>query len=146
MKLRRYLDELPSDMLERGDRLGLPLLLLPDDVAFDDLLNAVVGDVLQRQSTSSSAARSPTATLVSVVLDGGGLDELVDALARIIGGPALRDHDRTGGCWPRPSARRAAEDDRSELLRRVRAASGRSDSPPGIAPGAATVGDRRSSP
>src|SRR6187399_380276 len=51
VKLRRYLQELPADMLSEADRRGFPVLLLPDGIAFDDLLSAVMGVVLNRQST-----------------------------------------------------------------------------------------------
>ncbi|MEP6665034.1 MAG: PucR family transcriptional regulator ligand-binding domain-containing protein [Nocardioidaceae bacterium] len=86
VKLRRYLDELPEDMLAEADRLGLPLVLLNDDVAFDDLLNAVLGDVLNRQSTILERSEVVHRTLVSVILDGGGLDELVAELGGLLDG------------------------------------------------------------
>ena len=50
VKLRRYLDELPTGLLDEADRLDFPVLLLPDDVAFDDLLGAVLREVLHRRS------------------------------------------------------------------------------------------------
>ncbi len=86
VKLRRYLDQLPEDMLAEAERRGLPVLLLADDVAFDDLLNAVLGDVLNRQSTILERSELVHRVLVGVVLDGGGLQELVDELHGLIGG------------------------------------------------------------
>jgi purine catabolism regulator len=86
VKLRRYLGELPEDMLAEADRVGLPVVLLGDDVAFDDLLNAVLGDVLNRQSTILERSEVVHRTLVSVILDGGGLDELVTELGRLVVG------------------------------------------------------------
>ncbi len=86
VKLRRYLTELPEDMLVECDRRGFPLLLLDDDVAFDDLLNAVLGNVLNRQSTILERIEGAHGALVSVILDGGGLDELVDALGQMLSG------------------------------------------------------------
>lgn len=86
VKLRRYLDQLPEDMLAEADRRGLPVLLLADDVAFDDLLNAVLRDVLNRQSTILERSELVHRVLVGVVLDGGGLQELVDELHGLIGG------------------------------------------------------------
>lgn len=86
VKLRRYLDDLPPDMLAAADAAGLPILLLPDEAAFDDLLNSVVAEILHRQSTVLARGDTLDQRLVSVVLHGGGLDELVSAL-----------HDSTGG-------------------------------------------------
>ena len=86
VKLRRYLDSLPADMLTEADTRGLPVLLLPDGVAFDDLLSAVLSDVLNRQSTILERSELVHRALVGVVLDGGGLDELVNELHGLIGG------------------------------------------------------------
>ena len=86
VKLRRYLDRLPQDMLAEADRRGLPVLLLRDDVAFDDLLNAVLSDVLNRQSTILERSELVQRALVGVVLDGGGLEDLVNELHGLVGG------------------------------------------------------------
>ncbi len=86
VKLRRYLNELPGDMLDECDRRGFPLLLLDDDVAFDDLLNAVLGNVLDRQSTVLERIEVAHGTLVSVILDGGGLEDLVETLGQLLDG------------------------------------------------------------
>jgi purine catabolism regulator len=80
VKLRRYLDALPDAMLAEADRLGFPVLLLDDDAAFDELLNAVLTDVISRQPTDQERTDSVHGNLVSVVLDGGGLEELAEAL------------------------------------------------------------------
>src|SRR4051794_269840 len=89
VKLRRYLQELPADMLAEADRRGFPVLLLPDGIAFDDLLNAVLGEVLNRQSTILERTDAVHRALVSVALDGGGLEELVGELAEIEGQPTM---------------------------------------------------------
>ncbi len=89
VKLRRYLQELPADMLVEADRRGFPVLLLPDGTAFDDLLNAVLGEVLNRQSTMLERSDVVHRALVSVALDGGGLDELVTELTEMTGHATL---------------------------------------------------------
>ncbi len=86
VKLRRYLRELPEDMLAEADRLGLPLLLVDDGVAFDDLISAVLSDTIARQAPVQDRSEEVHRTLVSVILDGGGLDELVGTLGRLLDG------------------------------------------------------------
>ncbi|MGH3505247.1 MAG: PucR family transcriptional regulator [Nocardioidaceae bacterium] len=86
VKLRRYLHELPDEMLAEADRRGFPVLLLPDGTAFDDVLNAVLGDVLNRQSTILERSELVHRALVSTVLDGGGLDELVTEISTMVAG------------------------------------------------------------
>jgi purine catabolism regulator len=89
VKLRRYLDELPTDMIQAADEAGFPVLLLPDDVSFDDLLTEVVGNVVHAQSGLAERNEAIGRALVSVVLHGGGLDELTEALHVEVGGLAF---------------------------------------------------------
>jgi sugar diacid utilization regulator len=86
VKLRRYLDELPHDMIAAADEVGFPVLLLPDHASFDELLTEVVGNVLHMQSSMAERNEAIGRALVSVVLHGGGLDELTTALHSEIGG------------------------------------------------------------
>ncbi|MFD2350501.1 PucR family transcriptional regulator ligand-binding domain-containing protein [Nonomuraea ferruginea] len=68
IKLGRYVDELPSAMAEQADRLGFPLILLPNDVGFDDILNQVLTDILNRQAAVLVRAEEAHRALVQVVL------------------------------------------------------------------------------
>ena len=50
VKRGRYLHDLPPAMLEEADRLGLPVIGLPEAVSFDDVINQVLTEVLNRQA------------------------------------------------------------------------------------------------
>ncbi|WP_245898975.1 PucR family transcriptional regulator ligand-binding domain-containing protein, partial [Nonomuraea indica] len=84
IKLGRYVDELPGEMVEQADRLGFPLILLPDDVGFDDILNQVLTDILNRQAAVLARAEEAHRALVQVVLAGGGLDEVTEGVAGLL--------------------------------------------------------------
>jgi purine catabolism regulator len=86
IKLGRYLDVLPDSVLQRADELGFPVLQLPDGVGFDDILNQVLSDVLHRQAAVLARAEEVHRALVQIVLCGGGLQEVTDELAAILGG------------------------------------------------------------
>ncbi|MPZ93475.1 MAG: PucR family transcriptional regulator [Propionibacteriales bacterium] len=89
VKLHRYIDELPAAMLAEADQVGLPLLLLPDAIGFDDILNQVLTRVLNRQAAALERTWAVHDVLLSVVLEGGGLDELASETARVLGTPVL---------------------------------------------------------
>jgi purine catabolism regulator len=89
IKLNRYLDTLPDQALAVADDRGLPLIQLPDAVAFDDILNQVLTEVLNRQAALLERSEEVHRALVAVVLDGGGLAELVSEMAAILGAPVL---------------------------------------------------------
>ncbi|MFG3436367.1 PucR family transcriptional regulator [Nonomuraea sp. NPDC047897] len=84
IKLGRYVDELPGEMVEQADRLGFPLILLPNDVGFDDILNQVLTDILNRQAAVLARAEEAHRALVQVVLAGGGLDEVTEGVAGLL--------------------------------------------------------------
>ncbi|MGA4993373.1 PucR family transcriptional regulator [Nonomuraea bangladeshensis] len=84
IKLGRYVDELPGDMVEQADRLGFPLILLPNDVGFDDILNQVLTDILNRQAAVLARAEEAHRALVQVVLAGGGLGEVAAEVAQLL--------------------------------------------------------------
>lgn len=89
IKLNRYLDELPAAALAVADARGLPLIQLPDGVGFDDILNQVLTEVLNRQAALLERSEEVHRALVAIVLEGGGLDELVSEMAVLLGGPVL---------------------------------------------------------
>ncbi|MEV4259618.1 PucR family transcriptional regulator ligand-binding domain-containing protein, partial [Spirillospora sp. NPDC049652] len=81
IKPGRYLSEPPPEMVEQADRRGLPLILLPADVGFDDVLNQVLTDILNRQAAVLARTEEVHRALVQTVLCGGGLREVVDEVA-----------------------------------------------------------------
>ncbi len=89
IKLHRYLDEVPADLLAEADRRGFPIIEFPQGVGFDDVLNEVIGSLLNQQAALAARSEEVHRALVSVVLDGGGLDDLAAELATILCGPVL---------------------------------------------------------
>ena len=89
VKLGRYLDRLPAAMLAEADRVGLPIIALPDDVGFDDVINQVLTAVLNRQAAVLARADEVHRALVDIVLTGGGLDMLCAGLVGILSGAAM---------------------------------------------------------
>jgi purine catabolism regulator len=96
VKLGRYLDGLPDEMLEQADRLGFPLILLANDVGFDDILNQVLTDILNRQAAILARTEEVHRALVQIVLCGGGLQEITDEVAALLGA-AVAVIDADGG-------------------------------------------------
>ncbi|MBP2705681.1 PucR family transcriptional regulator ligand-binding domain-containing protein [Microbispora sp. RL4-1S] len=84
IKLGRYLDELPGEMVEQADRLGFPLILLPNDVGFDDILNQVLTDILNRQAAILARTEEAHRALVQIILAGGGIREVTAEVAGLL--------------------------------------------------------------
>src|SRR5262245_50774359 len=89
IKLHRYLDEIPPGLLAEADRRGFPIIEFPQGVGFDDVLNEVLGALLNRQAALAARSEDVHRALVSVVLEGGDLGDLAEELAGLLGGPVL---------------------------------------------------------
>src|SRR5256886_13988138 len=89
IRLHRSLDAVPPQMLAEADRRGFPIIEFPAGVGFDDVLNEVLSELLNRQAAVLARSEEVHRALVSVVLEGGGLTDLAAELARILAGPVL---------------------------------------------------------
>lgn len=89
VKLGRYLDELPTEVLRAADQLGLPVLSLPENVGFDDIINQVLHRILLRRSEVRSRAEQILHELVAIVITGGGLEQVCLGLVSRVGRTAM---------------------------------------------------------
>jgi purine catabolism regulator len=89
LKPGRYILEPPAAMLAGADDRGFPLIELPSDASFNDILSDVLGSILNRHALELERSRAIHDRLTSVVLAGHSLPELVTTLAALVGGPAL---------------------------------------------------------
>ena len=80
---------MPPGLLEEADRRDFPIIEFPQGVGFDDVLNEVLGTLLNRQAALAARSEEVHRALVSVVLDGGDLSDLAAELATILCGPVL---------------------------------------------------------
>jgi purine catabolism regulator len=86
IKLGRYIDRLPAELIAVADRLGFPVLQVPDGVVFDEILNQILSEVLGRQAALLSRAANAHNELLQHVLHGGGLPEVLQAMPSQLGG------------------------------------------------------------
>ena len=84
IKLGRYLDEVPELVLAEADRLGFPVLRLPDGVAFDDVLPDLYGHLLTQQNQVLAQADALHRAISTIVLGGGGLVEIAGEVCRLL--------------------------------------------------------------
>nr|WP_255429998.1 PucR family transcriptional regulator [Streptomonospora sp. PA3] len=89
IKLGRYVDTLPPEVLGTADSLGLPLLRLSGAVAFDDVLNQLLTDILNRQAATLARAEEVHRVLVDVILAGGGLAAITSKLPELLDGSVM---------------------------------------------------------
>jgi PucR family transcriptional regulator, purine catabolism regulatory protein len=89
IKLGRYLDELPPAVLQLADRIGIPVLRVPDGVAFDDVITDVFTELIDQQSGAMARADELHRALAAIVLEGGDLPQIADEVARLLDAAVL---------------------------------------------------------
>jgi PucR family transcriptional regulator, purine catabolism regulatory protein len=92
IKLGLYVDAVPAAARAAADELGFPIIGLPPEVMFNDILSEVLGTILNRQAVELERSRAIHARLTAVALEGGSFSELADAVAELLHRPvAIRD-------------------------------------------------------
>ena len=83
LKPGRYIVRPPDETLALTDHLAFPLIELGVDASFNDILADVLGTILNRQAVELERSRAIHERLTAVVLAGGSLSDVIDALGRL---------------------------------------------------------------
>ncbi|GBF76649.1 PucR family transcriptional regulator [Paenibacillus sp. 598K] len=97
IKTARFIGEVPADAIEAADRHGLPLIELPPDMAFSDVVRSVMERVLVAESRQLSTLQSRVQRLSQVLLHGGGLSAFLEHLELLVRNPVCLLEP--GGRW-----------------------------------------------
>ena len=84
VKLGDYGTELSAATLRVADELGMPIIAVPEEVAFDDILSQVLAALTNRQAAALGRAQEVHHALLRISLVGGGLDEIVQELKHVL--------------------------------------------------------------
>jgi len=84
VKPDRYLHEIPAAMLAAADACGFPLIELPPESSFNEIISAVLSVILNEQSLRLQRAAEIHDRFTRIVLGGGGLREISLTLAELI--------------------------------------------------------------
>ena len=96
IKPTRYIGSIPEAMVVAAERLDFPLIELPPPASFNEIISAVLAVILDIQSVRLQRAAEIHDRFTSIVLSGGGLRQIADALADLIGmAVAILDGQRT---------------------------------------------------
>ena len=88
IKPTRYIEAIPPVMVEAAERLAFPLIELPPEASFDEVINAVLGSILNAQAVRLERSAAIHDRFTRIVLSGGGLREIAQTLAELIERPA----------------------------------------------------------
>ena len=81
VKPARYIDRIPAGMIEAAEARAFPLIELPDDASFNEIISAVLTVILNAQAARLERSAAIHDRFTGIVLSGGGLRQIAEALA-----------------------------------------------------------------
>lgn len=89
IKPGQYFAQVPEDMIEHANAVGLPLIELPPDVPYMDFMIPIFEILINNQLYLLKKSEEIHNRLLEVVLKGQGLPSICQALSQLAGNPAL---------------------------------------------------------
>lgn len=87
IKVGRFIDAIPEKVLIIANQLNFPIIVLPLEVAYSDIINSIFTSILNKQTTLLRLGDELHQHLNKMLLVGGGLNAVVDTLRQVINKP-----------------------------------------------------------
>ena len=84
VKLGRYIDEVPAEMLEEADRHSLPLFTIGQEVPWSDLMEPLLERIINAEHWRLKRSIDIHRRFTDLVLDGKGVNEICRTLAELL--------------------------------------------------------------
>ncbi|MEW6545861.1 MAG: PucR family transcriptional regulator ligand-binding domain-containing protein [Bacillota bacterium] len=88
IKLKRYVESIPAKMLELADSLDLPLIEMPVDCAWIDIMIPLYTEIINRQAARLSRAWEIHDTFTRAALEGRSIQGVLELLSSLTGSAA----------------------------------------------------------
>jgi purine catabolism regulator len=87
LKPGRYIKAIPASMIEAAEQHAFPLIELPPEASFNEIINSVLTVILDVQAARLQRSAAIHDRFTSIALSGGGLRQIAEALAELVGRP-----------------------------------------------------------
>jgi purine catabolism regulator len=89
IKTKRFVHEIPPRALELANELQFPVIELPVSTVFSDIVRDVMERVLFHEVEQISVLQERIQAMTSVLLEGGGMKDLLKRLEQLLGNPIV---------------------------------------------------------
>jgi purine catabolism regulator len=110
VKLGRYLKELPDEVIDAADEIGMPLIKIPPDVPYREVIEPLYRRLATRRLLLLERSTHAQEVFASLTLDDQSIDKVASALAEEVSNPVFvidMVHDSAVIARPLLSPRRA---------------------------------------
>lgn len=103
VKLTRYMTSIPADVLEVADRLAFPIISLPEQVSWIELINPIVTNVINRQADRLRRSELIHGGFTETLIARSRLEDLAVLLEGLVDNPVVIDCPAEGiTTWSSP--------------------------------------------
>ncbi len=93
IKMKRYVDEIPTEIIELANALSFPIVEIPFEVSYTDIMMPVLTEVINNQTNTLIKVKEIHNKLINVMLQGGSFKRIAEEISDAIGNTvAIQDH------------------------------------------------------
>lgn len=93
IKTKRYIDEIPQDIINVANELGFPIIEIPINVSYSEIITKVLLEINNKQTYILTAIDRFHDRLLAIMLKGGSLFEIAEAIHVSIGNSVAISED-----------------------------------------------------
>ena len=87
IKTKRYVSELPAEVLDESNKYGLPIIEIPFEVSYSDIIMPALTEIINKQMAVLSRIHDFHNSLIDTIIHGGSLSEIADVIEKSIENP-----------------------------------------------------------
>src|SRR5438105_3078988 len=84
IKPERYLPQIPQDMIGQANEFGIPLIRIPPDVSYLEIMNPILERIINAQNAELRRSIEIHREFTDLALDGQGLNAIVKTLGELV--------------------------------------------------------------
>ncbi|HED24668.1 MAG TPA: PucR family transcriptional regulator [Firmicutes bacterium] len=94
IKTKRYMNEIPTEVISSANHFNIPLLEVPYDLSFSEIIAPILGVVFNKQNKILQKLEQGHKKLMDLALNGSPLEELCKETGKLISNPvAIMDRE-----------------------------------------------------
>ncbi|WP_052144568.1 PucR family transcriptional regulator [Halalkalibacter okhensis] len=89
LKTKRFIDEIPADVIEKANALNFPIIEIPLNYSLGEMLNEALSCILKERTHELNYALTIHREFTDIVVSGGGFSNIIESLATILNLPVI---------------------------------------------------------
>ena len=89
IKMKRYISELPDSVIETANRLAFPIIKIPPDVSYGDLMKQIFTYIIGEQTRLLEKINAFNNQIRDIMLRHGDMDEFAELISQALHSPTL---------------------------------------------------------